>query len=333
MKSEINIAATHIDDINYDGSMRLIDGNCTNNDTTQLVINNEDFGRYSLSETSLNGIYISNWESLFNQDLKLAESVAGSILSMHFSLEGEVMAHFKNMCSQSCKKGQSNIWSVAEGEVGHIEFPRGKLFKCMGVSLDGAYLKKLTNNYPRLLTKLYNQHLKGESFCFQKNNTKTSSEQNFVIAQIKNAQLMGNCCDIYTESKVLELLALQLYNFQKGNNEVEKCCRCTRDFDKIHEAKDILIANYTHPPTILELSKCVGINDHKLKNGFKEVFNQTVYGCLFDHKMNLARQLLLDTDKTIFEIALDCGYEYASHFTTAFKRKYGLTPKQFKKIL
>ena len=44
-------------------------------------------------------------------------------------------------------------------------------------------------------------------------------------------------------------------------------------------------------------------------------------------------QFLLDTDKTIFEIALDCGYEYASHFTTAFKRKYGLTPKQFKKIL
>ena len=150
---------------------------------------------------------------------------------------------------------------------------------------------------------------------------------------MKKAQLMGNCCDIYTESKVLELLVLQLYNFQKGNNKIEKCCRCTHDFDKIHEAKDILIANSNHPPTILELSKRVGINDNKLKNGFKKVFNQTVYGYLFDYKMNLARQLLLDTDKTIFEIALDCGYEYTSHFTTAFKREYGLTPKPFKKIM
>ena len=161
-------AATYIDDINYDGSMCLIDGNCNSDDTTRLAINNEDFGRYSLSETSLNGIYISNWESLFKQDLKLAESVASSLLSMHFSLEGEVIAHFKNMCSQSCKKGQSNIWFVAEGEVGHIEFLKDKLYKCMSISLDGAYLKKLTNNSPRLLTKLYNQYLKGESFCFQK---------------------------------------------------------------------------------------------------------------------------------------------------------------------
>lgn len=332
MKSEINIAEIHIDDINYNGSIHLINDNCDNEKTTRLVVN-EDFGRYNLSETSLNGIYIYNWESQFNQDLKLTESVASSILSMHFSLEGEVMAHFKNMCSQACKKGQSNIWSITEGEIGHIEFPKDKLFKCMGISLDGEYLKKLTNTYPRLLTKLYNQHLKGESFCLQKNNAKISSDQSFVIAQMKNAQLMGNCCDIYTESKVLELLALQLYDFRKKNNKFEKCCRCIRDFDKIHEAKNILIANSNRPPTILELSKRVGINDHKLKNGFKEVFNQTVYGCLFDYKMNLAHQLLLDTEKTIFEIALDCGYEYASHFTTAFKRKYGVTPKQFKKIM
>ena len=331
MRNEINIATTHIGDMNYDGSMCLTNDNSYTEETEKLVINDVNFGHYNLSETSLNGIYISHWESQFKQDLKLAESVTSSVLSMHFSLEGEVMAHFNSMRSQSCKKGESNIWSISEGEVGHVAFPKNDIYKCMGISFDEVYLRTLTNAHPRLLTKVYNQHLKGESFCLQKNNREICSNQNLVIAQMKNAQLMGNSCSIYTESKVLELLALQLHDFKKKNDTFEKCCHCTRDFDKIHEAKEILIANSKCPPSILELSKRVGINDHKLKNGFKEVFNQTVYGCLFDHKMKLARQLLLDTDKTIFEIALDCGYDYASHFTTAFKRRYGLSPKDFKK--
>jgi len=330
MKSEISIGATNINEVDYDGSLCLKDNKSK---IENYVINDINIGRYKLNEKSINGIYISHWESFFKQDLKLAESVTNSILSMHFTMEGEVEAHFKNMCSQSCKKGQSNIWSIAEGEVGHIDFPKNKIFKCTGISIDSEYLQKLTDTYPHLLTNLYNQHSKGESFCLQKNNIDTSTEQNFVIRQLKNAQLMGNCSDIYTEAKVLELLSLQLHDHQKVQNSLKKCSCCTRDIDKIHEAKEILLANSSCPPSIIELSKRVGINDHKLKNGFKEVFNQTVYGYLFDYKMNMARQLLLDTDKSIFEVGLDCGYEYASHFTTAFKRRYGLSPKQFKKGL
>lgn len=104
MRSEINIKETQIDEIDYVGSMCLINGNCDIEKSLRLVINNEDFDRYDLSEMSLNGIYISHWESQFNKDLKLAESVSDSSLSMHYSLKGEVMTHFKNILSQSCKK-------------------------------------------------------------------------------------------------------------------------------------------------------------------------------------------------------------------------------------
>ena len=128
-----------------------------------------------------------------------------------------------------------------------------------------------------------------------------------------------------------ELLALQLQ--QQEDKKTKQNCLCSlkkSEINKIHETKNILLSNINTLPSILNLSRNIGINEKKLQIGFKEVFNQTVYGCLFDHKMNLARQLLLDTDKSIFEIALDCDYDYASHFTTAFKRKYRMTPKQFK---
>ena len=331
MRSEISIGSTHINDIEYDGSIRLVDDNSITRKPMQLVINNEDCGYYDLREKSFNGIYISHWESQFNKHLKLADAVSNPVLSMHFTLEGEVMTSFKNAHSFSCKKGQSNIFSAAEGVLGHINFSKNNRFKGLGIALDETYLQKLTNNYPHLFTHLYDQYLGGKLLCQHKNFTQTSTNQNLVITQMNNANMMGNCCDLYLESKVLELLSLQLHEVQNNKYNSKKRCRCSRDIDKIHEAKAILIANSDNPPTILELSKRVGINDHKLKNGFKEVFNQTVYGYLFDYKMNMARQLILDTDKTIFEVAIACGYGYASHFTTAFKRKYGVSPKEFRK--
>jgi AraC-like DNA-binding protein len=47
--------------------------------------------------------------------------------------------------------------------------------------------------------------------------------------------------------------------------------------------------------------------------------------------MNLARQYLLDTDKTIQEVADAVGYEHQSHFSTAFKRKFRMSPQAFRR--
>ncbi len=61
------------------------------------------------------------------------------------------------------------------------------------------------------------------------------------------------------------------------------------------------------------------------------MFGTTVFGYLFDYKMQLAKQYLLDTEKPISEVALLCGYEYVSHFSTAFKRKYGFSPLEMRR--
>jgi AraC-like DNA-binding protein len=42
--------------------------------------------------------------------------------------------------------------------------------------------------------------------------------------------------------------------------------------------------------------------------------------------MDEAKRLLETTDRSITEVAFDVGYEYSSNFTTAFKRRFGITP-------
>ena len=47
--------------------------------------------------------------------------------------------------------------------------------------------------------------------------------------------------------------------------------------------------------------------------------------------MELAKKLLSDSKNNVNEVSLKLGYSTASHFIAAFKNRYGVTPKMFKK--
>jgi AraC-like DNA-binding protein len=100
--------------------------------------------------------------------------------------------------------------------------------------------------------------------------------------------------------------------------------------DKFVRTKEILEQRYRNPPSLHELSLMVGTNECTLKNGFKKLFGTTVFGYLFDYRMMLACRYLWDTDKAIQEIADLVGYEHQSHFSTAFKRKFCVSPQQYR---
>jgi AraC-like DNA-binding protein len=67
----------------------------------------------------------------------------------------------------------------------------------------------------------------------------------------------------------------------------------------------------------------------KLKEGFKELYGDTVYAYLLDHKMEEACRMLNTQKYNVNEVGLLLGYSTASHFIAAFKKKYGTTPKKY----
>ncbi len=64
-------------------------------------------------------------------------------------------------------------------------------------------------------------------------------------------------------------------------------------------AREYLLEHALQPPSLTELAKIAGINEFKLKQGFKQVFNNTVYGYLSDYKLNQARELLVQGNMAI----------------------------------
>ena len=150
-----------------------------------------------------------------------------------------------------------------------------------------------------------------------------------VLSQILETKVHESIQTLYFKGKVYELLSL-FFN-KSGDANVEQCPFLVDEENvrKIRKAKEIILNKMTEPPTLQELSAEIGLNIKKLKEGFKQIYGDTVYGYLLDYKMNEARSMLNSKQYNINEISLKLGYSTSSHFITAFKKKFGTTPKKY----
>ncbi len=161
---------------------------------------------------------------------------------------------------------------------------------------------------------------------------KVGNNIKLILNQITSLENMSSSLkSVYIQGKVYELLS---YYFNTEHTENETCPFIANEevITKIKQAKEIIIDQMNTPPSLSELAKEVGLNIKKLKTGFKDVYGYPVFTFLLNYKMELAKKLLQEQQLNVNEIASRLGYSTSSHFIAAFKRKYGITPKQFSKI-
>ena len=100
-------------------------------------------------------------------------------------------------------------------------------------------------------------------------------------------------------------------------------------WNKIKQAKEIIISRMAEPPSLQQLADEVQMPINRLKEGFKQIYGDSVFSFLLEYKMEVARQLLASGTLNVNEVGLRLGYSTASHFIAAFKKRYGTTPKKF----
>lgn len=172
----------------------------------------------------------------------------------------------------------------------------------------------------------------GQSSCFHLSTGKITPAMQTVLWQIINTSYRGTLQRMYLESKTLELLVLQLSQLLETENKQQKNTNLkAEEIDKIHQAKEILINNLIEPPTLINLAKQVEIHHMKLKQGFRELFGTTPFAYLRNYRLEMAQNLLLESDLSVLTVASAVGYANSSHFAAAFKQKFGVSPKDCKK--
>ncbi|SDM13377.1 AraC family transcriptional regulator [Kriegella aquimaris] len=150
-----------------------------------------------------------------------------------------------------------------------------------------------------------------------------------ILSQMMNYNLHPSIKQLYIKGKVYELISLY---FNKSADADAEQCPFLVDEDnvrRIRKAKEIIISRMSEPPSLVELSQEIGLSLKKLKEGFKQIYGDSVYSFLFDYKMEHARKLLESGQHNVNEVGLRVGYSTSSHFISAFKKKYGTTPKKY----
>lgn len=156
----------------------------------------------------------------------------------------------------------------------------------------------------------------------------------YMHSEIPNSQLLlieGKDHLPWFSVKRRELIGMQTF-LQEGRatNNPKLEILTVKDIFVLYQIRDYLGRNFQEKMSISHLSRKFGINEYKMKSGFRLLFRSPVITMLTDIRLKHACRLLERPEETVSSVAEQVGYTHSNNFSAAFKRKYRLTPLQYR---
>ena len=95
-------------------------------------------------------------------------------------------------------------------------------------------------------------------------------------------------------------------------------------------ARDLLLEQLPEPPVLSELAAQVGVHPGHLARTFRAHFGESVGECARRLRLEWAAERLVRTETGLACLAVEAGFADQSHFTRAFKRRFGVTPGRYR---
>jgi AraC-like DNA-binding protein len=146
-----------------------------------------------------------------------------------------------------------------------------------------------------------------------------------VLDELVAADVTGSGRLLWFEAKCLELVALITDEVVVADT-AQTARLSQHDIDRLERARAQLVARLDEPPTLAALARTAGLNETKLKGGFRHHFGTSVFGYLRKARMEEARRLLATRQLNVSEVAIRVGYLNPSKFAAAFRREFGTSP-------
>ncbi|WP_452602819.1 helix-turn-helix transcriptional regulator [Pontimicrobium sp. MEBiC06410] len=280
----------------------------------------------SFNETKVDeGVYVLTYKNETDSSQTVVREIDSSFIQFHFCIKGDSKFKFNN--------GRYAL-DVLEEHSLLLYNPQRDLPINLEASTNTWLISILISI--KKFHGLFSQEADYITFLSEDNKDKKyykdgniSPSMAIVLNQLINYNLNQSIKNLYFKGKAYELLSLY---FNRGEDaDIEQCPFLVDETNviKIRKAKDIVINRMAEPPTLTALADEIGLSLKKLKEGFKQIYGDSVFSFLFDYKMEFARKLLESGEHNVNEVGLKVGYSTSSHFIAAFKKKYGITPKKY----
>lgn len=103
-----------------------------------------------------------------------------------------------------------------------------------------------------------------------------------------------------------------------------------RDDQLFSRVVAILQKRLAQPPTLADLTQELGVNERRLTELFRQRVGMTVFDYFAELRLETARRILEGSNLRVQVIAHRIGYSNAGDFTRAFRRRYGVSPREFR---
>ena len=274
------------------------------------------------------------WEYINNQTIVMIKSFAanedGTIEAIR---TGKKAIIFSTIIDGSVSEINSNelvthnVGSIGLGLMSEKNFHvtqlnKGGFFEKLNIIITDEDMEYYIKRYPEIFSRFKDVFSSKKPFVhgvFDQTGKITA-----IAKEIKTSIISGNCSSQLIKNLIVECFIR--YFSSLGEKIPEKYALR----GKIYAARHILIENFKNPPSLNTLAAMSGTNECTLKKGFKQEFSMTVFEYLFEYRMKLAVNMLKDETLSINNIAVNLGFKTQSHFSAAFRKKYGVSPKEFR---
>lgn len=311
--------------IKAEDSLAEIIGNCTLSiEDNGLTITEYEilktYGQGTIKTYDFFGLELRMSNFKLMNDIVLSFKLDHNKLQLSFLLIGEKIISFK-------EKKKDIILESGECYMARIDKTEGKV--------------RISSNKPnhevtiRITPEFFDaMHIKNYPIAYNRLSsielvTPITNDVLKLLQEIENNNLQGINRVIFFKIKILELWIKQR-EFHKNIAAKEALNNNNSHVKKLYTIREYILENIKENFSARELSKKVGLNDSVLKKEFKRIFGCSIFEFSRNEKMNFAQNMLRDTELTIYQISEEVGYKNATHFSAAFKKYIGVTPKLFR---
>jgi AraC family transcriptional activator of pyochelin receptor len=247
------------------------------------------------------------------------------MVTLYFNMKGKTTIGNKDFDRPyELGKHQHNLFYSQTGE-GTLKNDDLNINTFMIQFTKDAFLR-VTQDANDVLKRFGDNVLAGKTVTLCKNSLYMDINMLNAINAVVHCNYREGLKKMFLLSKSIELLVLQAEAYNSFQSSPARYLKTEYDKERIVYAREYLIRHLDMPPSLSELARAAGINEYKLKRGFKETFGNTVFGYLADTRLELAKTDLLEKKKTASGIAFELGYSSVQHFSNAFKKKFGISP-------
>ncbi|WP_299251590.1 AraC family transcriptional regulator [uncultured Cytophaga sp.] len=276
----------------------------------------------------LDGLFIEIRSVTTSHDYEVHVAHDFPFFKLHFEIEGSnhYIPDNDNSIEILIQDGQYNFFYFPQ-VTGMLYF-KAKKRKTLEIQFTEDYFERVIgDNFKELFAKLGNAISAKKPFILWEKSRSISFELKSSIKDIIECSYKGNIKKAYLEAKVLELLIVLLATSAKEIVEPKRSTISLAEHEQLIYVERYIQENYNRTITISQLALIAGLNTSKLKQDFKAMYSTTIFKYITDLRMEKAKQNLIDGRGNITEISFEVGYKNPQHFTVAFKKKFGILPK------